>query len=372
MLKTFLALFLFIIISCNNNKDANSKNRQENTYTINGKIGGKDTGWVFLGMDDTTQQSPLIIFDSAKVSGSYFHIHGKLATPLICKMMVKTHGWPYTHYFVLDTGLTNVKLYNDSMGNSVITGTLLQNQLNVFNKNLFDLDTSFQKKFSLNEKGIVSDDSLNKLERTFYQNKYRLILQQIKLNPTAVTSAFFARSSLRDQIDLSTFEEVCNALGNANNYYARHLLKALAEKKQTAIGIDAPYFKITDNKNRTFTNNSFKGKYLLLDFWASWCVPCRAESPYLVKAYKNYRSKGLEMVSISSDKDPQEWQNAVKKDKLTWIQADKLNGLNRKAIADYGVFVIPSNFLIDTDGRIVAKNLQGEDLEKVLKEQLGK
>lgn len=373
MTRIFLTISVcIIIISCNNHQENAPKKTQENRYSIIGKIGGKDTGWVFLAMDDTTKKRPLIIFDSARISGSGFMLHGKLPNSLICKITVKNiRGWPYTHFFVLDTGITKVQLYNDSMGNSIITGTVMQNQLNIFNKKLFDLDTSFSKYYSLNNKGIISDDSLSKLEKKFYSDKYDLILQQIKSNPKAVTSAFIARSSLTDEIDLSTFEQVCKSLGKANNYYARHLAQVLLIKNQTATDKKAPYFNISDNKNRTFTNDSFKGKYLLLDFWASWCVPCRAESPYLVKAYQKYAGKGLEIISISSDGDKKKWKNAIKNDKLTWIQAFKLKGANSKVNRDFGVFVIPSNFLIDKEGRIVGKNLRGEDIENELKEKLG-
>lgn len=373
MLKALLTLFVFTIISCNSNdRHLISKVPDTTTYDIKGNILNKDTGWAYLGKYDTITRAMVKIFDSAEIAGSQFHFHGKLATPLICKIMIRTPGWPYTHYFVLDSGTTNVQLYYDSMGNSLVKGTTLQNQYNLFSKKEFDLDTSFEKYYSLNQKRIISDDSLDKLKKAFLQKKYSLILQQIRSNPNAITSAFIARSVLTDEVDLSTFQEVADALHNSNNFFARQIMKALEATKQTHIGFMAPHFKIIDNKNATFTNSSFKGKYLLLDFWASWCIPCRAESPYLVKAYKKYHDKGLEILSISSDNNLKEWQKAIKKDKLTWIQADKFIGSNDEVSADFAVSLIPSNFLIDTAGIIVAKELRGNNLEKALKEQLGK
>jgi len=373
MTKIFLILSLFTITSCNNRKDDSSKNKPESTYSIKGKIDGRDTGWVFLGRDDTTGQLPIIVFDSAKISGSYFQFHGDLAKPLIGKMMIrnKEEYSSYTPYFALDTGLTTVHLYNDSMANSVITGTPLQQSLNTFNQKLYDLEISFDNNFALNRKGIITHDSLNKLQDAFFRDKHDLILQQIKSNPSAITSAFVARLILPDQPDLPTLEAVYNALGNTNNYYARNLLKILNAKRQSRIGMQATSFSITDNKNRTFTNNSFKGKYLFLDFWASWCEPCREKNPNLVKLYHKYANKGIEFVGISIDMDKKNWGNAIKKDKLPWIQACDLKGSQSEIFNDFGLYDIPANFLIDKDGKIVARDLSVEKLEKILSEKLG-
>jgi hypothetical protein len=133
-----------------------------------------DSGIVFMGTYDTTRHKPLVIFDSAKISGSNFHFQGKLAGPLICKLKIRDleYGWPYTHYFVLDTGITKVKLFKDSMANSVIAGSVLNQELLAFNKKLNELEIFFEKNFSLNKLGIITDDCLQILENAFYQNKF--------------------------------------------------------------------------------------------------------------------------------------------------------------------------------------------------------
>jgi thiol-disulfide isomerase/thioredoxin len=277
----------------------------------------------------------------------------------------------YAPYFALDTGVTDVHLYNDSMANSVITVTSLQESLNAFNKKLFDLETSFDKSFALSRKGMITPDSLNKLQEAFYRDKHDLILQQIKSNPSAITSAFVARLVLPDQPDLKTLEAIYNALDNVNNYYARHLLKVLTAKRQSRVGMQASSFTITDNKNRAFTNGSFKGKYLFLDFWASWCEPCREENPKLVKLYEKYANKGIEFVDISIDMDKTNWENAIKKDKLPWVQACDLKGSQSEIFNDFGLYDIPANFLIGKEGKIVGRDLTVEKLEKILNEKLG-
>lgn len=364
-------LIVFTIISCDNHENKASKIKYENAYTIEGKIDGRDTGLVFLGVDDTTRQTPLIIFDSVKVSDSYFRFQGELESPLICKIMIKhlISGWPYTHYFVLDTGLTNIHLYKDSMSNSVITGTKLQQQFTAFNKKVFDLDVDYQKKSLLYSKKSKNTDSL---DEQFYHSKYNLILNEVKANPGSFVSAYLVKRNLMEEMSVADLEGIYNSLDNKNNYYSNYLLKLINAKKQTLSGTLAPNFKIVDNKNRTLTNETFKGKYLLIDFWASWCAPCREENPYLVKAYNKFAGKGFEVISISLDQNKKKWEDAVKKDNLTWIQACDLKGSRSKIVEDFGFLTIPTNFLIDKEGRIVNKNLTGEMLEKELQKQMGK
>ena len=371
MNKFFLILSVFIIAACSSNKP--SKSKSESTYSINGKIAGRDSGWVFLGSDDTTARTPMILFDSAKIDGSYFHFHGDLAKPLIAKIMIKNQSAipSYTSNFALDTGLTNVLLYKDSMANAVITGTPLQESLNEFNQKLYGLEISFDNSFALNRNGKITTDSLNKLQVAFFRDKHNLILQQIKSNPSAITSAFVAAQVLPDQPDLPTLETICNALGNVNNYYSRHLMEVLAAKNQSRPGMQATSFSITDNKNRTFTNKSFRGKYLFLVFWASWCEPCREENPGLLKLYEMYAHKGIQFVGISIDMDKKNWENAVKEDNLPWIQACDLKGSQCKIFNDFGLYDIPANFLIDPDGKIVAIDLRLAKLEEILSKKLG-
>ncbi|MCT1530947.1 AhpC/TSA family protein [Sphingobacterium daejeonense] len=112
--------------------------------------------------------------------------------------------------------------------------------------------------------------------------------------------------------------------------------------------------------------SDFRGKYVLLDFWASWCVPCREENPFVVKAYEKYKSKNFEIFAISLDTEKGNWLEAIKKDNLTWVHGSDLKGQNNSAAEVYGVQGIPANYLIDPDGFIIAKDLRGVDLEKEL------
>lgn len=110
--------------------------------------------------------------------------------------------------------------------------------------------------------------------------------------------------------------------------------------------------------------------YVLIDFWASWCGPCREENPAVVKAYKTYHSKGFDILSVSLDDNKAKWLEAIKKDHLSWTHVSDLQGWQNSVAIQYGIAGVPMNFLVDKEGRIVAKGLRGEDLEKKLAEVL--
>jgi peroxiredoxin len=138
------------------------------------------------------------------------------------------------------------------------------------------------------------------------------------------------------------------------------------------VGAIAPEFTQNDPDGNPVKLSSFRGKYLLVDFWASWCGPCRAENPNVVKAYTKYHDKGFEILGVSLDdeKGRTNWLNAIKKDGLTWKQVSDLKAWNNEAAQLYAIKAIPQNVLLDPSGKIIAKNLRAEALDKKLAELL--
>ena len=150
--------------------------------------------------------------------------------------------------------------------------------------------------------------------------------------------------------------------------YVKDLDGIIKQLENVQIGKVAPEFSLPDTAGVSVSLSDFRGKYVLLDFWASWCPPCRRENPNVVKAFNEYKDKNFTIVGISLDQDKSKWMKAIADDNLAWTHLSDLKYWDSEIPALYGVRGIPANVLLDPDGVIVAKNITGEDLHKKLKE----
>lgn len=157
-----------------------------------------------------------------------------------------------------------------------------------------------------------------------------------------------------------------------NGFYGKIVKQQIDNSKKGAIGTDAIDFTQADVDGKDVSLSSFRGKYVLVDFWASWCRPCREENPNVVRAYNKYKDKNFTVLGVSLDQNRAPWLKAIRNDNLVWTQVSDLKGWNNEAAAKYNIQSIPQNLLIDPSGKIVAKNLRGEDLNSKLNEILGK
>ena len=148
--------------------------------------------------------------------------------------------------------------------------------------------------------------------------------------------------------------------------FAELIEKAIQSAGLGNVGTVLPEFKQNDVNGKLVSLSSLRGKYVLIDFWASWCGPCRAENPNVVKAYNAYKAKGFTVLGVSLDQDKAKWLEAIKKDGLTWTQVSDLKYWNNEVAVKFGIQSIPANFLIDPKGVVIGKDLRGEDLEKIL------
>jgi peroxiredoxin len=213
----------------------------------------------------------------------------------------------------------------------------------------------------------VLNDKVNDMQAS----RRAAILTFAAKNPTS----YFAMHSLSEanyrnkpEVILEVFNKMSEKL--RLSYDGQSLYKMLSADKVTAMGAAAPNFTQNDVNGKPVSLTDYKGKYVLVEFWASWCSPCRAESPNLLKQYAAFKEKGFEILGVSVDSDKGKWLEAIKKDGLTWTQVSDLKGWESEARKVYGISGVPANFLISPEGKIIGSHLIGEALNKKLAELL--
>jgi thiol-disulfide isomerase/thioredoxin len=187
-------------------------------------------------------------------------------------------------------------------------------------------------------------------------------------NPSSVVSSYLIQINARGygyQWTKKTFESLSEE--QKNSLQGLDIQKTLSQHNLMKIGNTIADLSQKDIHDSVFHLSSLRGNYVLLDFWASWCGPCRHENPNVKKVYEKYHSQGFEIVGVSLDSDGNKWKEAVEKDGLTWIQLSDLKGWNNVIASVFEINSIPTNILINKEGKIIATNLSGSELEKAVK-----
>ncbi len=192
----------------------------------------------------------------------------------------------------------------------------------------------------------------------------------VKDNNKSLTSAYILSTIASRYQDPAKLEAAINSLDASlnNTKYVTTLKSTLLVAKKTAVGVMAMDFTQNDVNGKPVSLSDFRGKVVLVDFWAAWCGPCRGENPNVVAAYNKYKSKGFTVLGVSLDKDKARWLEAIEKDGLTWTQVSDLKYWDNEVSKMYGIRGIPANILVGKDGKILAKNLRGDALPEKLAE----
>ncbi|AYL99509.1 DUF4369 domain-containing protein [Mucilaginibacter celer] len=371
------------------------------TFVVNGKLGNVSApARVYLSY----QLGANNVTDSANVVNGSFSFTGTIFNPVNATIAVNYKGLPLekfidANYKYADNGTLISKTADDidfflEKGTITITGKdsidkaqITGSQLNIDNVKLqaqLKVINTKGAQLMAEARNATPEQQNSATFRNSIQAKYKLLQAEQKgvlksfiiANPDSYLSLLALTSVSGPAPDPSEIDPLYNSLSqNIKDTEAGKMMKVqLDALRVTAIGSEAPDFIQNDVNGNPVKLSSFRGKYVLIDFWASWCGPCRQENPNVARAYGRFKDKNFTIIGVSLDRPDGKaaWLAAIKNDGLTWTQVSDLKFWSNQAAAMYSVTSIPQNFLIDPQGKIIAKNLRGEDLDAKLEQLFGK
>lgn len=355
---------------------------QKNEFAIQGKVGNIDApAMVYLSYSDGEKR----LLDSSAVKDGAFEFKGPIGEPnsnafLLMNYQGAGMRGKMIHRLPLYLEAAKIKV---NSGDSLSTAKISGSKINDDNAELQAALKSSKAKmdaFMAAYLALPKDKQQDPAVRAPLDIQYKAIEEEqrvaytgfMKSHSNSIVSLDALKKWGGSSPDYAVVAPLFASFSKSvrNSTAGKEYADNLAKMKATTVGAIAPDFTQKDTSGNLVSTASFRGKYLLVDFWASWCAPCRQENPNLVKAYAKYQAKGFEILGVSLDEErfKKNWLAAIKADKLTWPQVSNLEGFGSEPAKLYVIRAIPQNALIDPSGKIIARNLRGEDLEKKLAE----
>ena len=345
------------------------------TYEIKGEIKGLKNDTVYLSIMSNDAKGPERILVPG--NNDKFTYKGKADKPAIVWAQTKLKGSNNGNFtFFIEKGKIKMEGSNDDLATIKVTGTTgnddyayTQSRMNDYYGEIKPLQVQ------LKEQGGNTTEEGKKLyaEITSLYDSVLLFQRDFVSNhPNSLASGMMLYL-ITDKIPALKLEEYYLNLGEGVKQLAilEKMPTRIAGKKRSVIGSVAPDFTMNDINGNPIKLSDYRGKYVLLDFWASWCVPCRKDNPYVKATYEKFKDKDFVIIGVSVDENGVQWKKAVEKDQLPWIHISDLKKQNKVAEL-YGVQPIPDNFLIDPTGKIIERGLHGEQLEPTINKIINK
>jgi thiol-disulfide isomerase/thioredoxin len=388
MKKIFFLLTASVaIISCSKVKDGE--------YLITGTATGIENGKTIIlqGQDPTTMMT--VALDTVKVENGKFEIKGKVTEPAFHTLILQDANAPIP--FILETGEITIAIDKDSIHKTKIAGTYNNDEFVKFNdeltktqKRLIDfqknntqkMQTAQQTKDTAVINGLMKEYMT--IQTEVQEDSKKKYVTYAESHPKSFISTLIIQGMVQDpSADMKKAETLYNSLDESlkTTSPGKKIKEKLGQAKMPSVGATAPAvgspnwrsdFSAPNPEGKTVSLKESLGKVTIVDFWASWCGPCRQENPHVVAIYKELHSKGLNIIGVSLDKDATKWKEAIAKDGLTWTQVSHLKFWDEPIAAQYGVQSIPATFILDASGKVVAQDLRGDELRAKVLELLAK
>lgn len=375
MNKILILFSAIFIISCSSSHDSGS-------FKIKGELKNAPDQKVFLEQIFFSQQPPLVIDTAEMVKGEFEIKASSTEEGLYRIRFEKNAGYLFINdkdeidfnANAQDSTLKSTRF--NTPANASLTNLIIS--LDSIHSQLIDMDQQRKNLFQQGADSLVkiADDSFNQ-SNEWYK---KFLVKYIDTTSSPVIAMFAL--SYAQEVNLDTLNNLLTSLTKKypKNSSVASVVKQFEQFNATQqtqsqngtveVGKPAPDFTLPGVDGSPFTLSSLRGKYVLVDFWASWCGPCRQENPNVVAIYNQFRDKNFTILGVSLDKDKNSWLKAIKDDKLGWKQVSDLKYWNSEAANLYGVQAIPFNVLVDPEGNVVASNLMGPDLSSKLAELL--
>jgi peroxiredoxin len=354
---------------------AQSTKKQINkSFTLSGKIEGVKNEKIYLSTNDAEEN----VLDSTYAKDGKFSFKGKISEPTF--YILKIAGTRNQTALFLEPGNITLIANKDSLGKAIVKGSKSNDEWLEWGKAWKQIAAQagpmYRRLDSATERGKVTASSE---ERKIFDDGMKSLNDQtavavtdfIKKHPQSSVAPFIIYDRYISFPDSVMEKKTFAMLGTRakNSLYGKKITEYRRIAAKTGIGA-MPDFTVADTSGKLMKLSSLRGKYVLVDFWASWCAPCRKENPNVVKAYQKYHDKGFEIVGVSLDTKKDAWMKAIEKDNLTWNHVSDLKGWESGIVKEFGITVVPTSFLLDKEGKVIANNLREEALPKKLEQLL--